>query len=76
MSWLFLISLFLVIVGAAFSILRDPRTIDYCRTIVNDKREDDYAHNVMALYKTGLIMLVIGAILLVVAFVLFIEKTR
>ena len=76
MSWLFLISLILVIVGAAFSILRDPQTIDYCRTIVNDKREDNYAHNVMALYKAGLVMMTTGAVLLLVSFVLFAEKLR
>jgi di/tricarboxylate transporter len=74
MSWLFVISLILIIVGAAFSILRDPQTIDYCRTIVNDERKDDYAHNVMALYKAGIIMLIVGAVLLVVAIVLIAEK--
>jgi len=76
MSWLFVISLVLIIVGAAFSILRDPQTIDYCRTIVDDERKDDYAQNVMALYKAGIIMMITGAILLVTAIVLFAEKMR
>jgi hypothetical protein len=76
MSWLFVISLLLIIVGAAFSVLRDPQTIDYCRTIVNDRRKDDYAQNVMALYKAGMTMLITGTVLLVIALVLLAEKLR
>jgi len=76
MSWLFVISLVLIIVGSAFSILRDPQTIDYCRTIVEDKRKDDYAHNVMALYKAGMIMLITGVVLIVTALVFLAEKLR
>ena len=73
---MFIISVVMIIVGAAFSILRDPQTIDYCRTIVRDERKDDYAHNVMALYKAGIIMMIVGAVLLILSLVLIAERMR
>ena len=74
MSWLFIISVLLIIVGAAFSILRDPQTIDYCRTIVHDGRKDDYARNVIAMHTIGLVSMGIGTVLLLIAIFLLITE--
>jgi hypothetical protein len=70
MNWLLAISILLIIIGCAFSILRDPQTIDYCRTIVQDGRKDTYARNVMALYYSGLVTAVVGTLLLIFTTVL------
>lgn len=70
MTWLLAISVVLIILGSAFSILRDPNTIDYCRTIVEDGRNDSYARNVMTLYKSGVIIAVVGMIMLCVTTVI------
>jgi hypothetical protein len=74
MIWLFAISSLMVVVGAAFSILRNPQTLDYCRTIVNDGRKDDYARNVIARYNAGLTVLILGAILLAASIVMALVK--
>ena len=74
MSWLFVISILMIIVGASFSVLRNPQTIDYCRTIVQDGRKDDYAHNIMAMHTTGLVMMGVGVLLLIASIVLAIGK--
>jgi hypothetical protein len=66
MLWLFVISSLMIVVGAAFSILRNPQTLDYCRTMVNDGRKDDYAKNVVVMYNAGLAVLIAGAVLLIV----------
>jgi hypothetical protein len=73
MSWLFVISILLIIVGASFSILRDPQTIDYCRTIVRDGRKDDYARNIMAMHTAGLVMMSVGLLLLIASVILVLE---
>jgi len=64
MSWLFIISALMIITGASFSILRDPQTVDYCRTIVRDGRKDEAAKNFMAMYTSGIVIMCIGAVLL------------
>jgi len=66
MIWLLVLSVSLIIVGSALSVLRDSQTIDYCNTIVQDGRNDEYAKNVMALYKSGLVMAGIGLCMLVI----------
>ena len=69
MSWLFIIAALMIITGASFSILRDPETVDYCRTIIRDGRKDEAAKNFMAMYTAGLIIMGIGAVLFLVAIV-------
>lgn len=74
MMWIFAISSLMIVLGAAFSILRNPQTLDYCRTIVNDGRKDDYAKNVVVMYKAGLVVLILGAVILVSSLVYVLVK--
>ena len=74
MVWVFGISSAMIIVGASFSILRDPQTLDYCRTMVRDGRKDEYARSVVTKYNVGLGVLIVGSILLVGAILLAIAK--
>jgi hypothetical protein len=72
MTWLLVIAVSMIVIGCAFSILRDPQIVDYCRTIVEDGRKDTYARNVMALYTSGLCMACAGLCMLVVATIIMV----
>ena len=67
MIWVFVISFIMIVTGAAFSILRNPQTLDYCKTIVSDGRKDDYARTFVARYKAGLAVMLAGVVLLITA---------
>jgi hypothetical protein len=64
MIWFFAASSLMIVIGAAFSVLRNPQTLDYCRTLINDGRKDDRARVTIALYKAGLTVLLLGTVLL------------
>lgn len=64
MTLLLVISVFMIVTGSAFSILRDPSTIDYCKTIVKDGRRDSHAQNVVAMYKIGSWLAAVGLVML------------
>jgi len=70
MNWLLVISVVLIVVGCAFSILRDPSTIDYCKMSVSDGRKDSYAKGVVLMYRTGQILAAIGTVLLIITTIL------
>lgn len=65
MLWFFAASSLMIVLGAAFSVLRNPQTLDYCRTLVNDGRKDDRARMTITLYKAGLTVFLVGILMLV-----------
>lgn len=68
------IAAILIIGGAWNSLFRSQSTVDYYRTIVRDKRQDDQAKRFMFFYYAGMVAFVLGLLLLLVVLMLTLQK--
>lgn len=70
MLWVAIAGLLLVVIGSPLSILRSSSTLEYYRTMLRDGRDDNDAKRVMFGYYAGIAAMVIGAIMIVVSFIM------